>query len=100
MSIPLKTEPYFEAVERFLRALNTLEDVHAVAMIALVGDPETANVLADWNCGPFEKTAMAGILNLAAARQYIEINDAILDTDDAMSEEDEANEEDSHERMD
>ena len=81
MSEPIREKDYFQAVEQFLRTLDPIENVTAVAMVALTDDPDCANVESTWSCGPFELVTMAGVLNLSAAKKYIELNEEEDDTD-------------------
>lgn len=60
---------YWEAAESWLRELQQY-DVNAVAMVALIDDPDVHNVIVTHGTGPFELASMAGILQMLAAHKY------------------------------
>lgn len=67
---------YFEAVEGFLKAIHGLK-VKTVCMVALIEDPDTFDVVSVFSAGPMEIAACAGILNVHAAKKYIEVNEEV-----------------------
>lgn len=88
----IQMRDYFPAVERFLKELDTSTDVRSVVMVALTGETDMANLQLAWHCGPFELSHVAGLLNLSAAREYLSENYIMTPRDDAIDEEDEADE--------
>lgn len=67
------SRPYWEAVETFLRDLQD-RDVRSVVLVGLLRDEDTHNVCVMYDAGPFELSDAAGILQLAAAKKYLEVN--------------------------
>lgn len=73
--------PYFEAVEEFLTEAQQ-HNVTSLHLVAMCSDPDTHDVVAGWNAGPFETAAAAGVLQLHAAQQYTELNNTDEEEDD------------------
>lgn len=69
----METKPYWEAVETFLRDLQD-RDVRSVVLVGLLRDEDTHNVCVMYDAGPFELSDAAGILQLNAAKKYLEVN--------------------------
>lgn len=72
---------YYPAVEQFLRQLDGMR-VQSVCMIALVDEEDAFDVYVSYNAGAMELCTCAGILQMHAAREYIEITKEQEDEDE------------------
>lgn len=75
---------YWEAAEAWLRTLQQY-NVNCVAMAALIDDPDVHDVIVTHGTGPFELSAIAGILQMMASHKY---GEAVEDIDDEEDDED------------
>lgn len=66
-------KPYHDTALKFLKATSE-EPIRAVAMVALMEGGNSANIVATWNCGPFETAEISGVLQLLAAGRYMDVN--------------------------
>ena len=65
---------YYEAVETFLRQCDGMQ-VKAMALVALVDDKDTCDVVSTYKTGPHELVSCAGILQLQAGYLFNKENE-------------------------
>lgn len=68
----MEEREYFEVVEKFMQDIYT-RNVGGIVMVAILEDDDDHDVMMRWNVSPFGMTMAAGIIQLAAAKEYCEI---------------------------